>query len=71
MPPPIESVYSLMNAFMTKDKGKKNKKKLLVSWGMAETMSWAKRKRICLWNIVEPPPEDEHLPGDTEPMPGS
>jgi hypothetical protein len=39
-----------MNAFMTKDKGKKKKKKLLVSWGMAETMSWAKRKRICLWN---------------------
>ena len=36
-----------------------------------ETMSWAKRKRICFWNIVEPPPEDEHLPGDTEPMPGS
>ena len=31
MPPPIESAYSLMNAFMTKDKGKV--KKLLVSWG--------------------------------------
>lgn len=47
MPPPIESVYSLMNAFMTKDKGKE--KKLLVSWGNSRD-----QQRTNIFQVTEP-----------------
>ena len=63
--PPIESVFTLLSIFMNKRKdGKKVK---LASWDIsrAHFMGTAQREIY-----VELPPEDQVLPGDTEPMVG-
>ena len=65
--PPIKSVYSLMSAFMTKEKGN-SEKKLMASWDISRAHFMGKAQRDL---FVELPPEDRELPGDTGPMRGS
>ena len=63
--PPTESVYSLMSAFMMKDKDN-NEKKLMAPWDISRAPFMSKAQR----DLYVEPPKDQQLPGDTEPMVG-